>query len=811
MGLFDFITKRWNSVNEAFVFARNILIGKKDAKALVEATEALRYCAENESIEAQYQLYALKYDSAKLNNSEIPLIWCEKAASAGHAAAQYDLGIHYLYGEGIEQDTYKAICWLEKSGEQGYFEACKTLIRLYKVGTKVRRNFVRASYWEAKLEGSSYCEINRLLPLTKDLATPEPKVEKKPLVRPIDFSNFKELFKTVEQTEVIEADKNDCFVINAGPGTGKTYTLIRKIENLVSKQNLDPTEIVVLSFTNAVVKEVKERLAYFANNGGDRSLRNVDVKTFHSFAYWLLKQANENIEDLDEWKVINLNFNKLSYDDCMVYGSQLMEKYPDIVQNWQYFIVDEIQDINHGKAQFVLSILAACVKHNVPFCFLGDSCQAIYDYLDEKNSTEVKISSEEFYEKVFRIIPQTTRFVSFNVNHRSVNSIQQQSAPIRDVILSEENTYFYGVVKEYHDKLQSIGFNEIKSFIQEHHDSKICIMERSNLNTRYISNIFTKNNIDHICALSLHKGFYPQWIGKVFGCYNEDVLTKENLKSLLLNSGFDSENIDVYWQKIKSELKQPSEIIDFKHIIYACQTHNLDGIFDEKEKSSNIIVSNIHRTKGLEYDYVIIDESFLRHRQKEMDEMKVLYVAATRAKSETFVLTDAASELGFMRSLKWCRRHYKLEKTGKNRQGKAQFKHKYVEIIQGDEISDVGPECFVMPNMSETQKIINSLKPNDQIELYFNKENELYDIVARGGKIGVMNKSFSKGVFYINKNDYPPKFDNIYIDDVFTYIGSTNDYKPKYEYDLINYNTEYSKNRIWNYIVFSGLAHAVYE
>ena len=116
-----------------------------------------------------------------------------------------------------------------------------------------------------------------------------------------------------------------------------------------------------------------------------------------------------------------------------------------------------------------------------------------------------------------------------------------------------------------------------------------------------------------------------------------------------------------------------------------------------------------------------------------------------------------------------------------------------------------------MPNMSETQKIINSLKPNDQIELYFNKENELYDIVARGGKIGVMNKSFSKGVFYINKNDYPPKFDNIYIDDVFTYIGSTNDYKPKYEYDLINYNTEYSKNRIWNYIVFSGLAHAVYE
>ena len=73
-----------------------------------------------------------------------------------------------------------------------------------------------------------------------------------------------------------------------------------------------------------------------------------------------------------------------------------------------------------------------------------------------------------------------------------------------------------------------------------------------------------------------------------------------------------------------------------------------------------------------------------------------------------------------------------------------------------------------------------------------------------------MNESFTKGVNYINRNDYPPKFDEIYIDGVFSYIGSTQDYLPWFERKLKEYNSEYGKYRIWNYITFSGLAHAVY-
>lgn len=813
MGFFDFFlnTKHWKSVKEAFSYAKNILLRKNTKNEFDEAVKALEYCSQNNDSIAQYQLYAIEYDkykqTAKQNNQQFNLDLLKKASDSGYAPAQYDLAIHYLYGEEIEQNTFKAITLMEKAAEQGYEAACKTLIRLFRTGTKVRKSPVRAAYWLAKLENSSYCETTNLLPFTENMAVPEPKVDKEKLKPPIEFSTFNEVFKTVQQLDVIEADRKESFIINAGPGTGKTYTLIRKIENLISKQGVEASEVVVLSFTNAVVKEVKERLASFANkDDGDRALRNVDVKTFHSFAYWLLKMANQNIEDLEEWQSVNLNFNKLTYEDCMIYGSRLMKKNPQIVENWQYFIVDEIQDINHGKAQFVLSILRACVKYNVPFCFLGDSCQAIYDYLDEKNSNEVKITSEEFYKKVFDITQkQNVNLFSFDVNHRSATKIQLQSKPVREKILSEESTYFPAVVKEYREKLKEVKFSEIERFISEHHDKRICIMERSNLNTRFISSQMIKRGIEHICTLSLHRGTYPQWIGKLLGGYSNDYITREDFDKLWNKLGKDKSISDKCWKKLQKELRNPTEIVPFKFAIYALLSHNLDEVIVDNDKKTNVIVSNIHRTKGLEYEYVLIDDDFLRSRNKEIDEMKVLYVAITRSKTETFCLTDS-EVLPFMKSLSWDKRHFRKEKLSEK-----EYRHKYVEIVNSDVALDVGPESFVVPNMDESQKVINSLKPNESIELIFDKKSELYAITAKGIRIGWMNKSFSKGIYYINKNDYPPKFDDIYIDGVFTYIGSMQDFKPYYERKLMEYSQEYGKYRIWNYLTFSGLAHAVYE
>lgn len=59
-----------------------------------------------------------------------------------------------------------------------------------------------------------------------------------------DFEKYVE----IDQREVIEAEVSRRMIINAGPGTGKTWTLIEKIINLVDVQEVDPETILVLCF-----------------------------------------------------------------------------------------------------------------------------------------------------------------------------------------------------------------------------------------------------------------------------------------------------------------------------------------------------------------------------------------------------------------------------------------------------------------------------------------------------------------------------------------------------------------------------------
>ena len=76
--------------------------------------------------------------------------WFRKAADQGHVDAQYDLGVMYTLGEGVSQDYALAAQWFRKAAEQGNADAQSRLGSAYASGQGVAQDYPQAAQWYQK-------------------------------------------------------------------------------------------------------------------------------------------------------------------------------------------------------------------------------------------------------------------------------------------------------------------------------------------------------------------------------------------------------------------------------------------------------------------------------------------------------------------------------------------------------------------------------------------------------------------------------------------------------------------------------------
>src|SRR5882724_5667141 len=74
-------------------------------------------------------------------------LWFRKAAEQGYAPAQSNLGTVYLYGRGVTQDDTEAVAWFRRAAEQGHPVAKLFLGVMYAEGRGVPQDYVRAHMW----------------------------------------------------------------------------------------------------------------------------------------------------------------------------------------------------------------------------------------------------------------------------------------------------------------------------------------------------------------------------------------------------------------------------------------------------------------------------------------------------------------------------------------------------------------------------------------------------------------------------------------------------------------------------------------
>ncbi|MCI5108583.1 MAG: UvrD-helicase domain-containing protein, partial [Candidatus Pacebacteria bacterium] len=105
------------------------------------------------------------------------------------------------------------------------------------------------------------------------------------------MKTFEEEYKRLNkaQKEAVEAIEGPVMVV-AGPGTGKTQILTLRIANILKNTQIDPENILALTFTESGVSSMRKRLSMMIGSEAYR----VSITTFHSF-------ANDIITDYPEY------------------------------------------------------------------------------------------------------------------------------------------------------------------------------------------------------------------------------------------------------------------------------------------------------------------------------------------------------------------------------------------------------------------------------------------------------------------------------------------------------------------------------
>jgi DNA helicase-2/ATP-dependent DNA helicase PcrA len=93
---------------------------------------------------------------------------------------------------------------------------------------------------------------------------------------------------TEEQAAIVRAGLSGPYVVDAGAGTGKTYTLVRRARHLVAEKTLAPSQILIVTFMKKAANEIGERLTAAFKEFGEADIPI--CTTFHALAASLLRE-----------------------------------------------------------------------------------------------------------------------------------------------------------------------------------------------------------------------------------------------------------------------------------------------------------------------------------------------------------------------------------------------------------------------------------------------------------------------------------------------------------------------------------------
>ncbi|SMF33568.1 Superfamily I DNA and RNA helicases [Paenibacillus barengoltzii J12] len=602
------------------------------------------------------------------------------------------------------------------------------------------------------------------------------------------------------QESVIQAMPDSKMLVMAGPGTGKTYTLLKRLEYLIQNHKVDLNNIIVLSFSRAAIAEIRQRTLKFldVNEFGYNVLQDVDIRTFDSFATFLLKVVEPE-----------LDLTGKDYDTRIEMAIECIYRHPDVFDFTQHIIVDEIQDLVGARARLVQTIL----KHSdCGFTFLGDPCQAIYEYQVADSPNEP--GSLAFLEWLMDNYGESLLRYSFDYNYRQSKSLAKIGQQVRKSLLEGNESKQVDSLLKAINSFRNLGrVQDLATQVTFDPGRKYALLCRDNGKVLKVSKHLRDKNIAHSVQRPSTQKLLDRWLGEVLGGFTRRFMDFDEFSELSNRLGpVTNETIHERWATLKRVEKGHGSRIDMETLFN--EISNNFPLYSGLELTpySNVVVSSIHRAKGREYDEVILLENDIvdRSRWNDIsDEVRTYYVALTRPKENLYLCN---LDTGFQRKVRdrWIYTRFSRTK-----------KKPYITNVEIGLEKDIEISSFVDVNLHGSEEtvlnnqvyICHSVRPGDPVVLVKSRGNDggvvKYNILHDGNCIGSMSNSFSDDLFQAlrevqgfyskeNYEFYPSEINEVYIDDVCSYVLPT---------AASNVPDIYRRSRIWNGVYLTGLGH----
>jgi ATP-dependent DNA helicase RecQ len=434
------------------------------------------------------------------------------------------------------------------------------------------------------------------------------------LQRNMTPDRFRQLFGRLSpaQLGIINDKESKYILVAAGPGSGKTRILVHKLAAVLQLEDVKNEQLLMITFSRAAATEFKKRLMELIGTKANY----VEIKTFHSYCFDLLGLVG-NIEKSND--IINNAVDSILNNE--VEQSRITKT---------VLVIDEAQDMDANEYRLVKTLMER--NDDMRLIAVGDDDQNIFSFRgsDSKYMSYIlNFPNSKMYELVENY-RSSRSIVDFSNDFVQTMKRRLKSMPITAVSKEKGNV----TITKYNSSslIVPVTNNIIRNGIY----GSTCILTKTNEEALQIYALLDKNGIK--AGMVQRGGMYNlknlievRYFVKELKLSNETPLINdeewEYAKKRTFNRFAQSENLPLLKQILSDFEETAGEHVYKSDFLMFIEESCEEDFYSDTGK---LTVSTIHKSKGKEFDHVVM---VLRDLNLNKEETKrQLYVGMTRAK-----------------------------------------------------------------------------------------------------------------------------------------------------------------------------------